>query len=73
MTLGGNMMSWSKYSDLKLTSEKKASLDAKLLGEKEAELQQLKKKLKLALSEVSQSQVRIADLTLERENFKEVS
>ncbi|KAF2301302.1 hypothetical protein GH714_022497 [Hevea brasiliensis] len=51
------------YSDLKLSSEKKAALDTKLLAEREDELHQLKEKLELALNEVSRNQAMITDLT----------
>ncbi|KAJ7951802.1 MAR-binding filament-like protein 1-1 [Quillaja saponaria] len=60
-----------EYNDLKLSYEKKVALDAKLLGEKEHEIYQLKEKLELALNEVSRNQDTITDLTQERENFKE--
>lgn len=40
-----------KYNNLKLTSDKKAASDAKLVREKEEELHQLKKKLEQAVNE----------------------
>ncbi|CAI8616324.1 unnamed protein product [Vicia faba] len=60
-----------EFNDLKLTSEMKAALDAKVLKEKEDELHQLTDKLELALYESSKNQVLIADLTQERESLKE--
>ncbi|XP_050893701.1 MAR-binding filament-like protein 1 isoform X1 [Lathyrus oleraceus] len=59
------------YNDLKLTSEKKTVLDAKVLKEKEDELHLLTDKLELALNESSKNQVIIADLIQEREGLKE--
>ncbi|XP_015867227.3 MAR-binding filament-like protein 1-1 isoform X2 [Ziziphus jujuba] len=60
------------YNGLKLSSEKKAALDAKLLAEKEEELKQLKEKFELALSEASENKDMIADLSHERENLKKL-
>ncbi|XP_058729741.1 MAR-binding filament-like protein 1-1 isoform X1 [Vicia villosa] len=60
-----------EFNDLKLTSEKKAVLDAKVLKEREDELHRLTDKLELALNESSKNQVIIADLTQEQEGLKE--
>ncbi|KAG2722970.1 hypothetical protein I3843_02G129300 [Carya illinoinensis] len=61
-----------EYDDLRLSSEEKAALNAKLLGEKEEELQQLKQKLELAINEVSGNQAIISDLTQERDNLRKM-
>ncbi|XP_041002132.1 MAR-binding filament-like protein 1-1 isoform X2 [Juglans microcarpa x Juglans regia] len=61
-----------EYDDLRLSSEKKAALNAKLLGEKEEELQQLKQKLEHAVNEVSGNQAIISDLTQERDNLRKM-
>lgn len=60
-----------EYNDLKLTVEKKAALDAKVLQEKEEELDQVKDQFEHALDEASKNQVIIADLAQEREGLKE--
>ncbi|KAF5466653.1 hypothetical protein F2P56_016560 [Juglans regia] len=61
-----------EYNDLKSFSGKKAALDSKLLGEKEAELLQLNEKLELAMNEISGNQAVISDLTQERVNLREM-
>ncbi|XVF26723.1 hypothetical protein REPUB_Repub14bG0043000 [Reevesia pubescens] len=58
------------YNDLKLSSENKATADAKLLGEREKEIHLLKKKLELALNDVSENKAIVADLNMEREHLK---
>ena len=60
-----------EYNDLKLTAEKKAALDSKVLKEKEEELHQLKDQLELALDEASRNQAIITDLSQEREGLME--
>ncbi|KAA8541822.1 hypothetical protein F0562_022974 [Nyssa sinensis] len=61
-----------EYSDLKFSAEKKAASDAKLLGEREHELHQLKEQLELALKDVSRNQVSVADLSRERDDLKKM-
>lgn len=61
-----------EYNGLKLSSDKKAALDAKLLGEKEVELWQLKEKLELAFNEAGENKEMIAGLSQERENLKKL-
>ncbi|OMO66793.1 MAR-binding filament-like protein 1-1-like protein [Corchorus olitorius] len=58
------------YNDLKLSSEKKAAADSKLLGEREKEIHQLRDKLELALNDVSKNKAIIADLNQEKEHLK---
>ncbi|GLT52074.1 hypothetical protein SLA2020_254360 [Shorea laevis] len=59
-----------EYSDLKLSSEKKEVADAKLLGERENEIDQLKQKIELVLEDVSESQAIVTNLTAEREHLR---
>ncbi|KAA0059285.1 MAR-binding filament-like protein 1-1 [Cucumis melo var. makuwa] len=59
-----------EYDRLKLSSEKKASLDAKLLGERDQEIQELQENLRIAIQEVNGNQTRINDLTQERDVLK---
>ncbi|PQQ07875.1 MAR-binding filament-like protein 1-1 [Prunus yedoensis var. nudiflora] len=59
-------------NNLKTSSGQKAASDAKLLGEKEEELKQLKERLELALSDTSRTKKIIADLTQEKENLTEM-
>ncbi|KAA8540427.1 hypothetical protein F0562_024654 [Nyssa sinensis] len=61
-----------EYSDLKLYSEKKAASDAKLLGEREYKLNQLREQLELALKEASRNEVVVADLSQERDDLKKM-
>ncbi|XP_022954147.1 MAR-binding filament-like protein 1-1 [Cucurbita moschata] len=56
-----------EYDRLKLSAEKKASLDAELLRDREQEIQELQEKLKIAVKEVHGNQTRIDDLTQERD------
>ncbi|GMI82062.1 MAR binding filament-like protein 1 [Hibiscus trionum] len=58
------------YNNLKVASENKAAADAKLLGERETEIHQLKEKLELALKDASENKAVVADLNKERENLK---
>ncbi|XWS16373.1 hypothetical protein CRYUN_Cryun34aG0081500 [Craigia yunnanensis] len=58
------------YNNLKLSSENKAVADAKLLGEREKEVQLLKEKLELALNNVSENKAIVAALNKEREHLK---
>ncbi|XP_020214754.1 MAR-binding filament-like protein 1-1 isoform X2 [Cajanus cajan] len=60
-----------EYNDLKVTAEKKAALDSKVLREKEEEFHQLKDQFELALSEASKNQITIANLSQERDDLKE--
>ncbi|KAL6285764.1 hypothetical protein ACE6H2_010154 [Prunus campanulata] len=59
-------------NNLKTSSGQKAASDAKLLGEKEEELKQLKERLELSLSDISRNKKIIADLTQEKENLTEM-
>lgn len=59
-------------NNLKTSSGQKAASDAKLLGEKEEKLKQLKERLELALSDTSRNKKIIADLTQEKENLVEM-
>lgn len=59
-----------EYDRLKLSAEKKASLDAKLLGERDQEIQELQENLRIAIKEVNGNQTRINDLTQERDVLK---
>ncbi|KAJ0006954.1 hypothetical protein Pint_29887 [Pistacia integerrima] len=61
-----------EYDDLKLSSEKKAAFEAKLLGETEEELHELKEKHELAQNEVRGSQTTIAKLTQEKDDLKKM-
>lgn len=61
-----------QFNDLKLSSEKKRALDAKLLSEKENEIEQLKEKLNLAVNEAIGNKVLIADLTKERDDLRKL-
>ncbi|XP_047158579.1 MAR-binding filament-like protein 1-1 [Vigna umbellata] len=60
-----------EYNDLKLTTERKAALDSRVLSEKEEELLQLKHQFELALRESSQNLLINADLSRERDLLKE--
>lgn len=59
-----------EYNDLKSSSEEKAASDAKLLGERDHELAQLKEKYELIVSEVNAKQAVISDLTQDQDNLK---
>ncbi|KAL5756180.1 hypothetical protein ACOSP7_020608 [Xanthoceras sorbifolium] len=61
-----------EYNDLKLSSEKKAALDAKLLEEREEELHRLKEKLEVALNEASENQAILAKLTQEKAELRKM-
>ncbi|KAI8019070.1 MAR-binding filament-like protein 1-1 [Camellia lanceoleosa] len=59
-----------EFDDLKSSSEEKVAADAKLLGEKDYEIHQLKEKIDLALNEVSRNKVIVANLTQERDDLR---
>ncbi|KAL7222226.1 hypothetical protein ACSBR1_024025 [Camellia fascicularis] len=59
-----------EFDDLKSSSEEKVAADAKLLGEKDYEIHQLKEKIDLALNEVSRNKVVVANLTQERDDLR---
>ncbi|KAI3977352.1 hypothetical protein MKX01_000265 [Papaver californicum] len=52
-----------------LNSEKKAALDAELLEKREHELNQLQEKLGVALQDLSNKEILVADLTQEKDNL----
>ncbi|MCL7023295.1 hypothetical protein MKW94_003209 [Papaver nudicaule] len=57
------------YQNLKISSEKKAALDAEVLAKRENELNQLEEKLGAALQDVSNKEILVADLTQEKDNL----
>ncbi|KAI3848436.1 hypothetical protein MKW92_023096 [Papaver armeniacum] len=57
------------YHNLKISSEKKAALDAELLAKREHELNQLQEKLGVALQDASNKDILVADLTQEKDNL----
>ncbi|XVF86588.1 hypothetical protein PTKIN_Ptkin18bG0054100 [Pterospermum kingtungense] len=59
-----------EYNDLKLSSENGALVDAKILGEREKEIQLLNEKLELFLSDASENKEIIAELNKEREHLE---
>lgn len=59
-----------EYYDLKSSSMEKAASDAKLLGERENEITQLKEKYELIVSEASVKEALISNLTKDRDNLK---
>ncbi|KAE8700642.1 MAR binding filament-like protein 1, putative isoform 2 [Hibiscus syriacus] len=58
------------YNNLKVASENKIAADAKLLGEREKGIHQLKEKLEIALKSVSENKAIVAYLNKERENLE---
>ncbi|KAG5537661.1 hypothetical protein RHGRI_024942 [Rhododendron griersonianum] len=62
----------TECDDLKSYSEEKAAANAKLLGERDCDLHQLKEKIDIALTELSRNQVLIPDLTQEREDLRKM-
>ncbi|XP_065867288.1 MAR-binding filament-like protein 1-1 [Euphorbia lathyris] len=64
--------SQAEYNALKSSSEQAVSANAKLLREREDEIDQLEAKLKRALNEVSGNQGIITTLTQEREDLRKV-
>ncbi|KAL0463887.1 UNVERIFIED_CONTAM: MAR-binding filament-like protein 1-1 [Sesamum latifolium] len=61
-----------EYDQFKSSAEKKAASDAKLLGEREEALRQLKEQLEVAKNDVNKSKVLISELTQEKENLTEM-
>ncbi|GAB4842160.1 MAR-binding filament-like protein [Ancistrocladus abbreviatus] len=60
------------YNDLKLSSERKVTSDAKFMGDLQHELHQLKEKYQLTQSEASTNKMLISDLTQERDELKKM-
>ncbi|KAL0397067.1 UNVERIFIED_CONTAM: MAR-binding filament-like protein 1-1 [Sesamum calycinum] len=58
-----------EYDQFKSSAEKKAALDAKLLGEREEALHQLEEQLEVAKNDVNKSKVLISDLTQEKDKL----
>ncbi|KAK6912094.1 hypothetical protein RJ641_024187 [Dillenia turbinata] len=60
----------NEYNDLKLSSDEKAALDAKLLGERESEINQLKERLEVAQNQVKATEAVNVGLIQERDDLK---
>ncbi|KAI3992447.1 hypothetical protein MKX01_022538 [Papaver californicum] len=57
------------YHNLKISSEKKAASDAELLANREHDINQLQEKLGVALQDISNKEILVADLTQEKDNL----
>lgn len=58
------------YNDLKLSSERKAALDAELLSKKDDQLHHLEEKLELALAEARKKNAVVTELRKEKDGVK---
>lgn len=62
----------TEHDALKSSSEEKAAADAKLLGERDYDLHQLKEKIGIAFTELSRNQLLVSDLTKEKEDLRKM-